>query len=249
MAEESAKRPYLALNARLTERFQVHIAPAYRPIHVKEETWSFKAAPVNADDLDDYVPILSEEFFLYPVEFINAVNLRRIVLCTRLMNGDTEAGGLADLTNRTIYLNVSVSNDGYLRGAFHHELFHLADDAQGRRNFDDEEWSSHNPPGFDYRGGPWSMLANSLSDTAVPGFVSEYALTAVHEDKAELFSRLMVLGGELEECAASDSFLRGKIETMKCRLYGFCPKIDEGFWESAKRQGLPDRIAIAAGRD
>lgn len=57
----------------------------------------------------------------------------------------------------------------------------------------------------------------------------------------------MVLGSNVEECAATDQFLKDKIETMKCRLYAFCPKLDERFWESAKRERLADRIAATGG--
>lgn len=166
LTEEPAKRPYLALNEILTERYQFHIAPAYRPIHIKEGTWSLKAAPVGADDVDGYVPILFEELLLYPVEFDKAIKLRRIVLCTRLMNGEVELCGCALASDHTIYLNESPSGctAAHLRGSLHHELFHMADQADSRL-FGDDEWSGLNPPGFEYRRF-WLTLADSDLDTS-----------------------------------------------------------------------------------
>jgi len=56
-------------------------------------------------------------------------------------------------------------------------------------------------------------------------------MSAVQEDKAEIFSHMIIQYEKLEQLSRTDVFLRKKIDRMKDLLRAFSPEFDQGFWE------------------
>jgi hypothetical protein len=238
---ESCRR----LLTELRQTMAVRVEPNRGRLRSQTRAGFIKAEAVTAADLERAVPILSTELHLYPADFVRLLKLKRIGLCKGLSVEKADLGGSTDVVNGTIYLNVppSCSRDFELRLSLHHELFHLLDYADDEILFDDQQWSSHNPAGFEY-GYAFTAGGKIQMAKASQGFVTDYSLTDPAEDKAEVFSHMIVSADDVERRAKDDLFLKAKMRAMKLRLAGFCCSIDDRFWEAAQR--LPRSNAVAA---
>jgi hypothetical protein len=64
----------------------------------------------------------------------------------------------------------------------------------------------------------------------VAGILSDYAMKALPEDRAELFAALMTNNLTLRLVVQRDGFLAGKVKLLKEELLHFCPAVDDAFW-------------------
>lgn len=104
-----------------------------------------------------------------------------------------------------------------LRRVTHHEVFHQIDFADDGRLDRDPAWEALNQPGFRYHGDNQTLQADpeaSRLGTEVVGFLNEYSTSSVGEDKAELYSYLMVDPAMVRHRAADDDILRGKAKQL-----------------------------------
>ena len=103
----------------------------------------------------------------------------------------------------------------------------------------DPDWEALNPPGFRYRGGGRTALADptltAVPTDRVPGFLSMYSTSAVDEDKAEVFAYLMADPEFVDARVRVDPVVRAKVARMRELLAGFCPAINDQFWERVHR--------------
>lgn len=184
--------------------------------------------------------LLSRELEVYPVEIIRKSRLERIVICSNLKTYHREVAGLAEMgwfVIDTIFLNAdAVSKDyEYARRTIHHELFHAIDYHDDLLKYVDPDWHRLNSEG--YRKSPDRHVPyNSPSDAI--GFLSTHSMTAVYEDKAEVYAHLMVNYAELEARTRQDAVLARKVERMKELLYRFCQEFNESFWNRVRQRSL-----------
>src|SRR5205807_2349389 len=111
----------------------------------------------------------------------------------------------------------------------------LRDDGELYR---DDGWAALNPKGFRYGTGGKEAQGDatvSLAEGAAPGFVSRYAMTAVEEDKAEVFAHMMVGYDRLEKRTQGDRVLGLKMGRMARLLKQFSPAVDGEFWRGVRR--------------
>ena len=62
------------------------------------------------------------------------------------------------------------------------------------------------------------------------GFVSNYAMKAVSEDRAELFAAMMTNNLTVRLLLQKDTFMAAKLAVLKKELNSFCPQMDEAYW-------------------
>ena len=139
-------------------------------------------APMTSTHVTIALPLFLPELKRYPKDFFTGAGIERMVLCGELTRGGQAWGGLA-VGNGTFYLNLKNANVSAAHAArtFHHEVFHLVDE------IDDKEWSS-------------------ISG----GFISDYAKTSPVEDRAELYSEMMVNSRGVAKKASGNSALERK---------------------------------------
>lgn len=132
------------------------------------------------------LPIFLPQMKRYPRDFFSSAGIQRMVLCGDLVSDGRKLGGLA-IGGRTFYLNLKSANLNAKHAArvFHHEVFHLVD------VMDDGEWGR-------IRG----------------GFISDYAKTGPREDRAELFSEMMVNARGVASKSASNPALKQKAQLI-----------------------------------
>ena len=202
--------------------------------------FSFRSGPdrITAESpderaVDEYLPLLATELDEYPRALIRCLGLTKIVLCGELTCGGQPRLGVASYADKSLYLNVNAT--GYFaRRVLHHEFFHLIDWFDDIQVYQGEQWAALNPPGFEYGDGGESAqddpTASILTDQ-YEGFLNRYSMTGIEEDKAEVFSCLMVDRAFVMQRAGVDMYLQEKLREMEWLLDRFCDDIDEEFLE------------------
>jgi len=159
---------------------------------------------VDANVITDEQAILSmlqninEEFAKYPNGIIQEIQDKGYTISIYLV--DSFNNGNVALANRTAngYFNIFLSNDKEFEKAMHHEFYHILEyyiKLQFDINLEYISWGSYNPEDFKYD----SNLKN-LTNKYVYGldnensihFVTLYSKASEAEDRAEIFSEMMI---------------------------------------------------------
>src|SRR4030095_15985135 len=117
----------------------------------------------------------------------------------------------------------------YAARAAHHEYYHMLDWADSARVLAIAAWSRINPDSFRYGSGGASAYDDprerdfySILNPA-DGFITLYATAGLEEDRAEVYSTLIVLPREVIPQASSDSVLSRKIDLVRQHVVRVCP--------------------------
>jgi hypothetical protein len=183
----------------------------------------------TAEELAPYLRMLKKELARYPAGMLQRVGIRKVLVAKRLNFCGQPWSGIPVFGERTLWLDAvrGRSLTGYQARLFHHELFHLIDNASRSDIHEDPAWAAVNPRGFRYGPGGENYQNTgrdvfAMSD-ARSGFVTGYAESALEEDKAELFSCLTTMPRETVRRAGRDSLVRRKIELLREQLDSFHP--------------------------
>lgn len=213
------------------KRLRVIDAPAYSNI---------RGAPACPQAITAYVPLLVGEWSLYPPDLFRKAGLKRLVLCEELTNSSLKVGAVPDFENGDLYLDVSHALDSrpYSRKAIHHDFFHMID-RRDDGSLKDPEWAALNPKGTAYGTGGWDAIrdgtASGVLTSDIPGFLNRYSTSGVEEDKAEVFSNMIVNRDVVDSMAKKDAVLRSKVQKMEELVHKFCPAVGAEFWEAAAK--------------
>jgi len=225
-----------SLARRIAKKYGVEVVWKRQKNPIKTSTnllWATEADPYH---LNAYVPLLASEILLYPPEFVRRSGLKRIILCGELDSKEGRRGGYADAEHGDIYLDVERGSYSkpYKRLGIHHEFFHFFDYRDDGRVFQDERWERLNSDSFRYAGGGVTMQDDPTAGLTrdIPGFLTRYAMSGVEEDKAEMFSHMMVEYRYVRDRAIKDRVIGKKWSEMKDLLRRFSPDMDEAFWET-----------------
>lgn len=172
---------------------------------------------------------VADELRRYPPSFMRASGLWRVVLCAGLRESGHDIPSLPNVKH-SLLLDVDAEGD-YLPRLLHHEVFHFADYAEDDLVTIDADWSALNPRGFTYGAGGRSVRgpsAGSLRD--LDGFVSLYAMSALEEDKAELFAVMMTRPEWLSARLREDPILRRKHEHLRRVVAQLSPEMGPAYW-------------------
>ncbi len=130
-------------------------------------------------------------------------------------------------------------NKALKKHSIHHELFHMmAMQTPGYEFMKDDVWLLMNPEEFVYgeqikplgEVNPYNLQApNQL------GFVTDYAMASIEEDKAEVFACLMQKAHKrlVYQWAQKDELMRQKIQAIKDFVAAYCPEMNEAYWNQS----------------
>jgi len=210
----------------------IEVLTAARSFQLESGDATLTGRPPTTHALAAALSPLRVELARYPRAFLERARLRRLVLCGELREGDQD---IPSLPNYHGALLVDVGADApFLRRILHHEVFHFADYADDDQLSRDPAWSALNDRDFVYGSGGRFLrhpgAGRFTSDR--PGFVSEYATSALEEDKAETFAMRMVAPRALAERTESDGVLRAKSAAVESALRKLSPALDDDFFRT-----------------
>ena len=193
--------------------------------------------------------ILSSELALYPVNILERCKIRRIVLCSKLRcDGEVAMGCVTPdcLAANGLFIDGEYSSPfTYLEHlktsehVIHHELFH-AIDYQLYFGLTDQDWPKLNDPSFEYIGNirPIYIQGSPGYSDYKPGFASAYGMSHAHEDKAEVYARLIMSYSYMKSRVQKDLVLKRKVERIKELLLQFSPEFNDQFWLKIEQRCL-----------
>ena len=125
----------------------------------------------------------------------------------------------------------------FMINVIHHEFYHFWDTRVNGSPTPDAEWAALNDPSVHYgNGGRFNRGPNnSIWNTNYPGFLDDYARTAVEEDKAEVYGALLAHPSALAARMQNDPILARKVNLLKSRAQSFCSSMNSNFWRSAEQ--------------
>ena len=174
------------------------------------------------DLLKKSLPIIEREINRYSKDFIQAVGFDEIVVCGQLTFQSQQRYVVPSFGLRKFFVQTfdPQKDPGYLEHAIHHDLFHAIDRLLlGREQmYKDQEWRSLNTPGHSYGYGGEHYLEKGHSPKTPQGFVSNYSLSAVEEDKAEIYATFILQPHKLSDLLTSDPILASKTKLLLQRL-------------------------------
>ena len=194
-------------------------------------TWS-ALDEQDACSLATFSTYLQGEFSKFPVSLVVNSGLKKIGLIKNLtVSGQVRSSVPIPITNSVIYSVVQLYGSGsnYARQVISHEYWHYLDYAiMGSYTYLDGAWTACNPPGFAYGAGGSSAYGNPNYSSAFhpqTGFITQYALYAIEEDRAELFSWLIFDSPTVTSLYPADEKLKCKAD----RLVQIIQQLSPGF--------------------
>jgi hypothetical protein len=212
-------------------------------IEVKQEAFTKQAdgytvsgSTATKDAMEKYAALWIKEWQVYTPSVMTKAKVTRIVFCEGLKVGDQVRAAVPAFDLNAMYYDPKLGfySPPYQRNVIHHEFFHMIDQRMGIMK-KDPEWAALNPKDFKYGAGGKYMRTNGVGNltTEIPGFLTPYATSALEEDKAELFSHLIVDSKFVIERIGKDPILAAKASLLKKRLQAFDPCFSDGFWPKA----------------
>lgn len=207
----------------------------------KREGFNITAEPVSEDVLDRYAPLFEREWRRYPKSLMARTKLFKIVIGADVKVLNQPRAAVPDFVPGWYWLDAQVGQriPRYGKHVLHHDFFHMIDERDtpdGRR---DAAWELLNPPEVKYGKGGWFMQKGNVGALRedLPGFLTEYATSAVEEDKAEVYGHLLGSPAFVRRRAAADPVLAAKIARVKELVKAFEPAMDDAWWAKNTSEG------------
>jgi hypothetical protein len=242
IAEYAQKMPEFASLQSLCSEYGISaFIDKYTPDAFFTSIASWKnCSSADLEILGYYLKTFIPEWNKYPKELIKNIKLKVVAFVKDLKYlGGIEVGGLANVNAGILLLNVNFCEPESVIYLTHHEFFHYVDVMiTGPQEFNnDKNWEKLNPSGFKYTGAGLKMIdtgANIHEFYPEKGFITRYAMSAVEEDKAEVFAYLMdskLYSKDVEGILKTDKVLKKKFDYMKELLRKITPDFSEEYFQ------------------
>ncbi|MCH7903426.1 MAG: hypothetical protein IH944_02535 [Armatimonadetes bacterium] len=203
--------------------------------------------PENMDLAAGFYKAVIAEFSKYPRDFMEASNLKKIVLVEQILKEGRSRPAAPRVSEEMLYFDVTrFKNPVYARNLVHHEFFHMIDEEwYGSQTFSDPKWTAFNLSDFKYgSGGEAAILASGgqslwpLSHPQ-PGFASKYTMSAIEEDKATLWAAMFVpeRWALLKKIIAVDPIVGAKVRFLREFARSKSPEMEGEYWEIVVAEG------------
>lgn len=182
----------------------------------KLNSHNFQVTPMEFRNRIALLEVIKNELQKYPAHMLKG-KLKNIYLIKNITMNGVRVSGVATSGSGSIFLGrVGLSR---MKLNFHHEMAHFL---YYQFNFPKyKEWLSINPPNFRYLGSGIHAIqqrrsqGSSGSKNFSRGFITNYALSAIEEDFAELTVSAIKGGEAFTDRIASFKKLRQKLKLIK----------------------------------
>ena len=214
--------------ANFTRRFRERWSN--RPLTVRQEIRSNQVTGSfpNSKTVEKCAEKFYKTLEYLPEELIVKSGLKYVTFLHELKLNDQYAGGVAG--GNTIYLMVNFNE-----ATVYHEFFHIFDPKAK-----DEKWRNLNDKSFSYTGSKFYQMdyskkelrkikKNIRKDRIQEGFVTTYAMSFEHEDRAETFAYMIVEGKKFLK-RTRNPVMKAKMEYIM-ELFVQRKLLDQAFWD------------------
>lgn len=204
-----------------------------RMMNDHETKWPIAADPANIFIIRDSIRVIKKELYRYKNSINKTFRLDKVVLCGRLTCSGHECPALTSgpQTNgqiACIYIDLNVIDassklaigigsreEYYLKRSIHHEIFHCLEYAI-RTAGEKIDWSGLNLEGFEYVGNPLDSPPDPYATLGFkgPGFLTRYSLVSEEEDRAELYTMMVLHPERVTLRSANDVIVYKKIDKI-----------------------------------
>jgi hypothetical protein len=178
-----------------------------------------------------YCSHVLQDILIYPFSLFEQIRLQKVVLVANLCFQGQKRRAVPNYFSGILYLDCTIQSVSYLVSTLHHELFHMIDYVICNQHpSTDEIWKFLNKTDFKYgTGGAQNRDSSMWTSTNTPGFLNNYSMTALIEDKAEIFAALILHSqGMLNH---QDTIIQAKSKQLQKRLHKLCPEMNQQWWE------------------
>ncbi len=193
---------------------------------------------VTENSMQKYSDLWVKEWSKYSSAVFEKAKVTKVVFGEKLSFSGQVRAAVPAWDLNTMYYDPALGNynPNYQRNVIHHEFFHMMDYRMGKLSRD-PEWAKLNPKSFHYGSGGAKMRDPKVGvlTSEIPGFLTMYGTAAIEEDKAELYSHLLIDPDFVAKQAAKDTVLAAKIALLKSRMSAWDPVFNADFW--TKPQG------------
>lgn len=204
----------------------LHVAPllAQSPFKLTLANGPLEGEPLAEPRARAALSVVHRELARYTPDRLHDAGLVRVVLAADLRESGKLISSLPNVSG-SLLLDGSVP-EAFLARLVHHEVFHFFDFTDQDRPHENDRWTIANGL-FVYGEGGRSVRSPRASDLSddMPGFLTRYAMSAVEEDKAEVFSFLMTQPEAVRGRAATDPVVRAKVERLGEKLARVAPEL------------------------
>ncbi|MBL8751700.1 MAG: hypothetical protein JNK15_00250 [Planctomycetes bacterium] len=198
----------------------------------------------KARALDRYQVLLAEELQALGKPLLQKLELKKVYVCGGMKLAGVTRGATPHASARAMYYDATWGQWSllYQRRCVHHELFHYLDERDDGKVYQDPAFAALNAKDFTYGKGGAAAQGDdkaSLPTAAVPGFLTPYARAGVEEDKAEVFSFLMIDPGYVAARAAAEPVLQQKVDFVRKLVRDHCPEFGPDAWPKAAPTAEP----------
>jgi len=247
LAAPAQDRPFKEIEAKLApvaQRYGIQIVLPSTELRGGRTSYTYSpVSKPNDARAVKFVDMFVQEFSKYPVDFIKASKLKRVVIVENLAVGAQRRAAVPAYDTEDLLYDVAyVGNERYMRHVVHHEFYHMLEEQwNGSAYYKDPNWALLNPPDFKYgtggddaygRGDVWSFVHPK------PGFINLYATYGLEEDKAEVWAVMFVQENWkiVAPMLADDPVLRAKVSYMREFARSKSPSMNDEFWKSLASQ-------------
>jgi hypothetical protein len=186
------------------------IAVGYVATDTRPSEGMYLCGAMTREDAKDAGDSVATALQYLPDASLMRMHLRYVVLCGRATAGGQSIGGIP-VTPLNLLMLDAAGDSVALQHRTLHELYHFAEYRAGTIN--DTEWVARFGGG-DYANRYPALLRRSPIGSGKPGFINTYAEIHPHEDRAELFTYLVMAPREVAARirTTGDPVLRQKAE-------------------------------------
>jgi len=159
--------------------------------------------------------VIQDELTRYSASALSAAHLARVVIVSHLTEGGKPIPSLPNC-DHAMFVDATLEERA-MRRVVHHEFFHFIDFAEDGEVGNDPNWEALNAFQFTYLGSGRDVRTPEAAfpSSALPGFINRYATASQAEDRAELFSYMMMDPELVRARASTDSVLANKTLALK----------------------------------
>ena len=188
----------------------IHVA--YVAADTRPSEGMYLCGAMTREDAKDAGNSVAAALQFLPDASLVRLRLRYVVLCSRATAGGQSIGGIPVPPLSLLMLD-GAGDSSALQHRTLHELYHFAE--YRAASFNDTEWVARFGGG-DYANRYPGLLQRSPIGSGKPGFVNAYAEIHPHEDRAELFTYLVLAPRDVAALIrrTGDPVLRQKAEYL-----------------------------------